>query len=106
VEYLDEDSLFEKMFLFDKSKIKAYVSFFIAIHAYIIYLNALDGKTLSTINEDAKQAFKDYKELFCAMCNELYEIGLQEHKKRLEEIRLFKKAVNGGKETTQNEARK
>jgi len=58
------------------------------------------------INEDAEDIFEIYKKSFCAICNELYEIGLQEHKKRLEEIQLFKKAVNGGKETTQNEARK
>jgi len=106
VEYLDEDSLFQKMFLFDEGKIKACISFFIAIHAYIIYLNALGGKTLSTLNEDAENAYEEYKTSFCAICNELYEIGLQEHKKRLEEVQMFESAVNGGKKTTQNEARK
>jgi len=35
VEYLDEDSLFQKMFLFDESKIKAYII------SLLIYISSL-----------------------------------------------------------------
>ncbi|RLU16950.1 hypothetical protein DMN91_011019 [Ooceraea biroi] len=83
VEYLDEDCLFQQMFSLDK-----------------------DGRTLSLINEDTQNAFAQYRKSFSAICNELFELGLQEHRKRAEEVRLFEVAVNEGKESTQSEARK
>lgn len=66
----------------------------------------LAGKTLSTINENTKNAFEDYKKSFCMICYKLYEYGLQEHDKRTEEIRLFETTVNEGKESAQDEARR
>lgn len=61
---------------------------------------------LSTINEDTQNAFEEYKKTFSTICHELYELGLQEHDKRTEEIRLFELVVNEGKENKQNVARK
>ncbi|XP_050445114.1 dynein regulatory complex subunit 3-like [Cataglyphis hispanica] len=83
VEYLDEDNLFQQMFSSDEA-----------------------GRLLSTINEDTQNAFEEYKKSFSAICHELYELGLQEHDKRIEEIRLFELVVNEGKENKQNVARK
>lgn len=64
------------------------------------------GKTLSAINEDTRNAFEEYKKSFSAICRELYELGLQEHNKRTEEIRLFEVTVNEGKEEAQNQMRR
>ncbi|XP_025263880.1 dynein regulatory complex subunit 3 isoform X2 [Camponotus floridanus] len=83
VEYLDEDYLFEQMFSLDEV-----------------------GRKLYTINENTQNAFEEYKKTFSAICHELYELGLQEHDKRTEEIRLFECVVNEGKENKQNVARK
>ncbi|XP_029668287.1 dynein regulatory complex subunit 3-like [Formica exsecta] len=83
VEYLDEDYLFQQMFSSDEA-----------------------GRMLSTINEDTQNAFEEYKKTFSTICHELYELGLQEHDKRTEEIRLFELVVNEGKENKQNVARK
>ncbi|XP_072749124.1 dynein regulatory complex subunit 3 [Anoplolepis gracilipes] len=83
VEYLDKDYLFQQMFSRDEA-----------------------GRMLSTINEDTQKAFEEYKKTFSATCHELYELGLQEHDKRTEEIRLFELVVNEGKENKQNAARK
>ncbi|KAL6444746.1 hypothetical protein ACFW04_002067 [Cataglyphis niger] len=83
VEYLDEDNLFQQMFSSDEA-----------------------GRMLSTINDDTQNAFEEYKKSFSAICHELYELGLQEHDKRIEEIRLFELVVNEGKENNQNVARK
>ncbi|KAL6256144.1 hypothetical protein P5V15_012264 [Pogonomyrmex californicus] len=83
VEYLDEDYLFQQMFSLDKA-----------------------GKILSTINKDTQDAFEKYKKSFIAICHELCELGLQEHDKRTEEIRLFKIVVDEGKENMQIEARR
>ncbi|CAL1687377.1 unnamed protein product [Lasius platythorax] len=83
VEYLDEDYLFQQMFSPDEA-----------------------GRMLSTINEDTQNAFEEYRKSFSAICHELYELGLQEHDKRTEEMRLFELVVNEGKENKQNTARK
>ncbi|XP_011171581.1 dynein regulatory complex subunit 3 isoform X2 [Solenopsis invicta] len=83
VEHLDEDHLFQQMFSSDEA-----------------------GKTLSTINENAQNAFEEYKKSFIAICYELYELGLQESDKRTEEIKSFEIVINEGKENTQNEARR
>lgn len=61
---------------------------------------------LSLINEDTQKTFEEYRKSFSKICNKLCEVGLEEHNKRLEEIRLFEVAVNGGKESTQNKARR
>ncbi|KMQ90308.1 leucine-rich repeat-containing protein 48-like protein [Lasius niger] len=83
VEYLDEDYLFQQMFSPDEA-----------------------GRMLSTINEDTQNAFEEYRKSFSAICHELYELGLQEHDKRTEEMRLFELVVNEVKENKQNTARK
>ncbi|XP_029177734.1 dynein regulatory complex subunit 3-like isoform X3 [Nylanderia fulva] len=83
VEYLDEDFLFQQMFSANEV-----------------------GRILSTINEDTQNAFEEYRKSFSAICHNLHELGLQEHDKRTEEIRLFELVVNEGKENKQNVARK
>ncbi|XP_020297321.1 dynein regulatory complex subunit 3-like [Pseudomyrmex gracilis] len=83
VEYLDEDQLFQQMFLADEV-----------------------GTKLSTINKNIQNEFEKYKNSFTTICHKLYEFGLEEHEKRTEEIRLFKSAVDKGKENTQNESRR
>lgn len=66
----------------------------------------LEGKTLSAINQDTRDTFEEYGKHFSAKCRELYELGLQEHSKRTEEMRLFELAVNEGKEEMQNRSRR
>ncbi|XP_018405837.1 PREDICTED: dynein regulatory complex subunit 3-like [Cyphomyrmex costatus] len=83
VEHLDEDYLFQQIFSSDKA-----------------------GKTLSTINENTQNIFEEYQKSFVAICHELYELGLRENDRRVEEIRLFEVVVNEGKKNMQIEARR
>ncbi|XP_012283171.1 dynein regulatory complex subunit 3 [Orussus abietinus] len=82
VEYLDGDYLFEKMFEHDK-----------------------DGKDLQGLNDDTQNAFEEYRKIFSAISQELYELGLKEQIKRSDEITLFKDIVNEGKDANQKDAR-
>lgn len=79
-----------------------YIYYIIFIYTYICIV----GRKLSTINESTQNAFEEYKKTFSATCHELYELGLREHDKRTEEIRLFECVINEGKENKQNIARK
>ncbi|XP_014483563.1 PREDICTED: leucine-rich repeat-containing protein 48-like [Dinoponera quadriceps] len=83
VEYLDKDYLFQEMFVSDK-----------------------DGKVLNRITKETQEIFEKYRESFSAICNELCELGLQEHKKRTEVILPFEVAVNESEENMQDESRK
>ncbi|XP_032677212.1 dynein regulatory complex subunit 3-like isoform X2 [Odontomachus brunneus] len=83
VEHLDGDDLFQQMFASDEN-----------------------GKTLSMVTEETQDIFEKYRESFSAICNELCELGLQEHNKRNEEMALYEAAVNEGEENMQNESRK
>lgn len=82
VEYLDEDHLFYQMFEYDK-----------------------EGKDLSMVNEDTQNAYEQYKINFSTLCQELCEVGLKEHDKRLDEINLYNIGVNEGKNISQNHGR-
>lgn len=81
------------------------LSLLVAVYIIIRTSFVIDGKTLSLINEDTQNAFEEYRQSFCAICKQLYELGLREHDKRMEEVRLFEDSVSEGKESAQNEAR-
>lgn len=68
--------------------------------------HSLVGRELSTTNENVQNEFEKYKNSFTTICHKLYEFGLEEHKKRTEEIRLFEAAIDKGKENTQDESRR
>lgn len=58
------------------------------------------------ITKETQDTFEKYRESFSAICNELCELGLQEHNKRNEEMALYEAAVDEGEENMQNELRK
>ncbi|XP_014611574.1 PREDICTED: leucine-rich repeat-containing protein 48-like [Polistes canadensis] len=82
VEYLNDDNFFWQMFLDDK-----------------------EGKDLSAVNNDTKNAFEEYRNKISSICYEFYEIGLKEQVKRDNEIKLFNDAVNDGKSKELNDSR-
>ncbi|XP_076247829.1 dynein regulatory complex subunit 3 [Calliopsis andreniformis] len=82
MEHLDDDYLFEQMFADDT-----------------------EGLVLTTINEETQKTHEEYKQNFIVLCQEFCEVGMKEHEKRIEEINLFVKAVNEGKEASQNRGR-
>ncbi|KAL0101039.1 hypothetical protein PUN28_018712 [Cardiocondyla obscurior] len=83
VENLDGDQLFQQMFSPEEA-----------------------NKIFSTINEDTKNAFEEYKKSFIAICHGLCELGLRENDRRTEDMRSFQVAVNEDKKNTQNKARR
>lgn len=57
------------------------------------------------VNEDTQNAYEQYKINFSTLCQELCEVGLKEHDKRLDEINLYNIGVNEGKNISQNQGR-
>ncbi|XP_043269844.1 dynein regulatory complex subunit 3-like isoform X2 [Venturia canescens] len=82
VEYLDGDELFRQMYQNDK-----------------------EGKELSLLNEDTQDLYDEYEKRIMDLCRQLFEFGLREQEKRSEEIRLFEKTVDEGREAVHAEAR-
>lgn len=68
--------------------------------------NDKEGYILSNINSETSTIFQDFKRNFIEICHELYKLGIEEHEKRNNELKIFNKTVVNAKESVRNEARR
>lgn len=71
-----------------------------------IFENDREGDLLSKINEETQTAFQEYKNEFIEICQEIYTFGLEEYKKRENEVQEFLKSIENARQTVYDEARR
>lgn len=68
------------------------------------YTFGTEGKALMNINRETETAYEQYKITFLSFCHELFDYGLKEQKRRMDEIEIFEKTIENGKYDAQKEA--
>lgn len=63
-----------------------------------------EGKALMKVNRETESAHEQYKIAFLSFCHELFDYGIKEQKRRMDELELFQKTVDNGKNDAQLEA--
>lgn len=66
-----------------------------------LFENDEDGRALRMIGDDAEELIKEYRNDIYAITQQIYQLGLEKHEERLDEIEMFEECVREGQKRAQ-----